>query len=73
MDDGNDGTRKETEDTTMLVQIELVIRVIRVMSFVTKLSLVGARISHGHGYQVSLRCSSCEEYSSCGKKQESPV
>ena len=25
------------------------------------------------GYQVSLRCPSCEEYGSCGKKQEAPV
>jgi hypothetical protein len=40
---------------------------------VTKLSTVGARNSHGHGYQVSLRYSSCEEYGSCGKKQEPPV
>ncbi len=31
------------------------------------------RNSHGHGYRVSLRCFSCEEYDSCGKKQESPV
>ena len=42
-------------------------RAIRALPFVTKLSLVGARNSHGHGYQVSLRCSSC------GKKQEPPV
>ena len=31
------------------------------------------RNSHGHGYRVSLRCFSCEEYDSCGKKQEPPV
>jgi hypothetical protein len=42
--DGSDGTRKDTEDTT-LVQIEELDRVIR----------------------------SCEEYGSCGKKQEPPV
>jgi hypothetical protein len=56
----------------MLVQIEEVIRVIRSLMFVTKLSPVGARNSHGHGYQVSLRCS-CEEYGRCAKKQEPPV
>jgi hypothetical protein len=57
----------------MLVQIEEVMRAIRALQFVTKLSPVGARNSHGHGYQVSLRCSSCEEYGSCGKKQEPPI
>jgi hypothetical protein len=70
--DGSDGTRKDTEDTTIL-QIEEVERAIRALPFVTKLSPVGARNSHGHGYQVSLRCPSCEKYGSCGKKQESPV
>ena len=70
--DGSDGTRKDTEDTT-LVQIEELERTIRALPFVTKLSPVGARNSHGHGYQVSLRCPSCEEYGSCGKKQEPPV
>jgi hypothetical protein len=67
--DGSNGTHKDTEDTT-LVQIEEVERAIRALPFVTKLSPVGARNSHGHGYQVSLRCPSCEEYGSCGKKQE---
>ena len=66
--DGSDRTRKDTEDTTMLVQIEEVMRAIRTLSFVTKLSPIGARNSHGHGYQVCLRYSSCEEYGSCGKK-----
>ncbi len=70
--DGSDGTRKDTEDTT-IVQIEEVERAIRALPFVTKLSPVGARNSHGHGYQVSLRCPSFEEYGICGKKQESPV
>jgi hypothetical protein len=65
-------TRKDTEDTT-LVQIEEVERSIRALPFVTKLSPVGARNSHGHGYRVSLRCPSSEEYGSCGKKQEPPV
>ena len=55
--DGSDGTRKDTEDTT-LVQIEELERTIRALPFVTKLSPVGARNSHGHGYQVSLRCPS---------------
>jgi hypothetical protein len=59
--DGSDGTRKDTEDTT-IVQIEEVDRAIRALSFVTKLSPVGARNSHGHGYQVSLRYPSREEY-----------
>jgi len=67
-----DGTRKDTEDTT-LVQSEELERAIRALPFVTKLSPVGARNSHGHAYQVSLRCPSCEEYGSCGKKQEPPV
>jgi hypothetical protein len=57
----------------MLVQIEEVMCAIRALPFVTKLSPVGARNSHGHGYQVSLRCSSCEEYGSHGKKQDPPV
>jgi hypothetical protein len=70
--DGSDETPKDTEDTT-LVQSEELERAIRALSFVTKLSSVGARNSHGHGYQVSLRCPSCEEYGSCGKKQDPPV
>jgi hypothetical protein len=48
-------------------------RTIRALPFVTKLSPVGARNSHGHGYRVSLRCPSREEYGNCGKKQEPPV
>ena len=71
--DGSDGTRKDTEDTTTLVQIEEVKRAIRALLFVTKLSPVGGRNSHGDGYRVTLRCSSCEEYGNCGKKQEPPV
>jgi hypothetical protein len=38
--DGSEGTHEDTEDTTMLVQIEEVKRTIRVMPFVTKLSSV---------------------------------
>jgi hypothetical protein len=71
--DESDGTCKDTEDTTTLVQIEEVKRAIRSLLFVTKLSPVGGRNSHGDGYRVTLRCSSCEEYGSCGKKQEPPV
>jgi hypothetical protein len=67
------GTRKDTEDTTLLQSEEDMMRTIRALPFVTKLSPVGARNSHGHGYRVSLRCPSCEEYGSCGKKQEPPV
>jgi hypothetical protein len=37
---GSDGTREDTQDTTMLVQIEEVMSAIRTLSFVTKLSLV---------------------------------
>ncbi len=59
--DGSNGTHKDTEDTTMLVQMEEVMRAIRALPFVTKLSPVGTRNSHSHGYQVSLRYSSCEE------------
>ena len=70
--DGGDGTRKDTEDTTF-VQIEEVMCAIRTLSFVTKLSPVGARNSHGHGYRVSLRYPSCKEYGTCGKKQDPPV
>ncbi len=68
-----DGTRKDTEDTTLVQSEEDMMSTIRALSFVPKLSPVGARNSHGHGYRVSLRCPSCEEYGSCGKKQESPV
>jgi hypothetical protein len=48
-------------------------RAIWVQSFVSKLSPVGGRNSHGDGYRVSLRCPACEEYGTCGKKQEPPV
>ena len=59
-----DGTRKDTEDTTLVQSEEDMMRTIRALPFVTKLSSVGARNSHGHGYRVSLRCPSCEEYGS---------
>jgi hypothetical protein len=53
--DGSDGTHKDTEDTTTIVQIEEVKRAIRVLLFVTKLSPVGGPNSHGDGYRVTLR------------------
>ncbi len=53
-------------------QIEEVKCAIRALPFLKKLSPRAARNSHGHGDQVSLRCSVCEEYDS-SKKQESPV
>ena len=71
--EGSDGTREDTEDTTMCLQIEEVMCDIRALPIVTKLLPVGVRNSHGHGYRVSLRFFTCEEYDSCGKKQESPV
>ena len=71
--EGIDETREDTTDTTMLLQIEEVMHAIRAMPIVTKLSSVGVRNSHGHGYRVSLRCFAYEEYVSCGKKQEPPV
>jgi hypothetical protein len=63
-----DGPRKDMEDTTLVQSEEDMIRTIRALPFVTKLSPLGAQNSHGHGYRVSLRCPSCEEYCSCGKK-----
>jgi hypothetical protein len=64
-------TRKTLHVTTQ--SEEDMMRTIRALPFVTKLSTVGDRNSHGHGYQVCLRCPSCEDYGSCGKKQEPPV
>jgi len=66
----SDGTRG---DTTTSVQIEELKRAIRALPFVTKLSPVRAHNGHGDGWGVSLRCSACEEYGRCGKKQETPV
>ena len=65
-----EGTR---EDTTGSVQIEEFKRAILALPFVTKLSPVRSHNDHGDGWGVSLRCSTSEEYDSCGKKQESPV
>jgi hypothetical protein len=66
----SDGNR---EDTTVSVQIEEIKCSIRALPFVTKLSPVRAHKGHGPGWGVSMRCSACEEYDSCGKKQEPPV
>ena len=69
--DGRDGTREDTEDTTMLVQIEEVKRTIRALPFVTKLSPVDAHKDKAAGWGVCLTCYSCP--GSCGKRQEPPV
>ena len=66
----SDGNR---ENTTASVQIEEIKCTIRALPFVTKLSPVREHNGHGDGWGVSLRCFACEEYDSCGKKQESPV
>ncbi len=55
------------QDSTMLVQMEEVMCVIRVMSFVTKLSPLGTYNRHGQGWQVSLPCFRCRKFNSCGK------
>jgi hypothetical protein len=64
---------KGTEDTSKLVQIEELKCAIEKLPFVTVLSPVRAVKGKGRGYGVTLRCPSCEEYGSCGKKQEPPV
>ncbi len=64
---------KGTEETSKLVQIEEVKCAIEKLSFVTVLSPVRAVKGKGRGYGVTLRCPSCEEYGSRGKKQEPPV
>ena len=64
---------KGTEDTSKLVQIEEVKCAIEKLPFVTVLSPVRAVKGKGRGYGVTLRCPSCKEYGSCGKKQEGPV
>ena len=71
--DGNDGTREESEDSTMIVQMEEVMCVVRVMPFVTKLSSLGAHNRHGPGCQVSLSCFRYRKFNRCGKKQQPPV
>ena len=65
--DGSDRTREDTEDTTMLVQIEEVKRTIRALPFVTKLSPVDAHKDKAAGWGACLTCYSCR------KRQEPPV
>jgi hypothetical protein len=65
--DGSDGNREDTEDTTMIVQIEEVKRTIRVLSFVTKLSPVDAHKDKVAGWGVCLTCYSCPD--NCDKKE----
>ncbi len=64
--DGSDGTREDTEDTTMLVQIEEVNRTIRALPFVTKLSPVDTHKDKAVGWGVCLTCYSCPGI--CGKR-----
>ena len=71
--EGSDGTCKDTEDATMLVQIEEAKCAIRKLSYVTKLSRVRAVNGMGPRWQASLSCSRCKEYGSCPKKQEPAV
>ena len=71
--EGRDGTCEDTTDTTILVQIEEVIFVIRKMSFVTVLSPVRSVGYKGRECQSSLSCYGCKEYDNCGKRQEPPV
>ena len=68
--DGSDGYRKDTEDNTMLVQIEEVMRAIRALPFVIKLS-VDAHKDKSAGWGATLTCASCPDC--CGKRQEVPV
>ncbi len=71
--EGSDGSCEGTADTTMLVQIEEVKFAIRKLPFVTILSPVRAVGYKGRGWQASLACYGCQEYGSCGKRQEPPI
>jgi hypothetical protein len=55
--DGNDGPRKDTEDTTRFTQIEEVKFAIWALPFVSKLSTVGGRNSHGDDVSSRKRIS----------------
>ncbi len=70
--EGSDRTCAETEDNTVLVQIEEAKCAIRKLSYVTKLSPVRAVNGMGPGCQVSLSCYGCQEYGS-PQKQEPAV
>ena len=69
--DESEGTREDTQDTTMLVQIEEVKRSIRALLFVTKLSPVDAHKDKAAGRGATLKYASCP--ACCGKRQEAPV
>ena len=69
--EGRDGTREDTQDTTRLVEIEEVKRVIRALLFVTKLSLVDTHKDKAAGWGATLKCASFP--GCCGKRQEAPV
>ena len=73
MDGKEEMSAGNREETTESVQIDEIKCAITALPFVTKLSPVRAHKSHGAGWGVSLTCSACEEYDSCGKKQEPPV
>jgi hypothetical protein len=60
--EGSDGTCEDTEDATMIVQIEEAKCAIRTMSYVTKLSPVRAVNGMDPGWQTSLSFSRCKEY-----------
>jgi hypothetical protein len=66
--DGRDGTCEDTQDTTRIVEIAEVKRVIRVMLFVTKLSPVDAHKDKETGWGATLKCASCH-----GVKQTSRI
>jgi hypothetical protein len=71
--EGSDGTCEGTDDTTTLVQIEEAKYAICKLPFVTALTPVRAVGDKGPGWQVSLSCSSCQEYSNCPKNQDPAV
>jgi hypothetical protein len=71
--EGSDRTCEDTEDTTMLVQIEETKWFIRKMSYVTTLSPVRVVNGMGPGWQISLSSCGYQEYISCPRNQESVV
>ena len=66
-------TAEDTENKTVLVQMEEEERAIRAMPFVTTLSFVRAVKGKAEGWRVTLTCFACREYNSCGKKQEASL
>ena len=65
-------TVEDTQNTTVLVQMEEEERAIRAMPFVTTLSFVRAVKGKAEGWRVTLTCYACREYNSCGKKLPRP-